>query len=53
MPEWAPLAKVAAARRHGAEVVLHGENFDEAYVRAREIEAARSLVFVHPFDDPA
>ncbi|HUM16798.1 MAG TPA: threonine ammonia-lyase [Candidatus Nitrosotalea sp.] len=52
MPEWAPLAKVTAARRHGAEVVLHGENFDEAYVRAREIEAARRLVFVHPFDDP-
>ncbi|HEY7652682.1 MAG TPA: threonine ammonia-lyase [Methylomirabilota bacterium] len=52
MPEWAPLAKVTAARRHGAEVVLHGENFDEAYGRAREIEAARNLVFVHPFDDP-
>ncbi|MGH7350306.1 MAG: threonine ammonia-lyase [Candidatus Rokuibacteriota bacterium] len=52
MPEWAPLAKVTAARRHGAEVLLHGDNFDEAYVRAREIEAARHLVFVHPFDDP-
>jgi threonine dehydratase len=52
MPEWAPLAKVTAARRHGAEVLLHGENFDEAYVRAREIETARGLVFVHPFDDP-
>ena len=52
MPEWAPLAKVTAARRHGAEVVLHGDNFDEAYTRAREIEADRRLVFVHPFDDP-
>ncbi|MGH7403897.1 MAG: threonine ammonia-lyase, partial [Candidatus Rokuibacteriota bacterium] len=52
MPEWAPLAKVTAARRHGAEVLLHGDNFDEAYARAREIEAARHLVFVHPFDDP-
>jgi threonine dehydratase len=52
MPEWAPLAEVTAARRHGAEVVLHGENFDEAYARAREIEADRHLVFVHPFDDP-
>ena len=51
MPEWAPLAKVTAARHHGAEIVLHGDNFDEAYVRAREIEAARNLVFVHPFDD--
>ena len=53
MPEWAPLAKVTSARRHGAEVVLHGENFDEAYARAREIEAERGLVFVHPFDDAA
>jgi len=52
MPEWAPLAKVTAARGRGAEVVLHGDNFDEAYARAREIEAARDLVFVHPFDDP-
>jgi threonine dehydratase len=52
MPEWAPLAKVLSARRQGAEVVLHGDNYDEAYGYAREIEAARRLVFVHPFDDP-
>src|SRR5262245_16949084 len=52
MPTWAPLGKVAAARRHGAEVILHGDNYDEAYARAKEIEAARDLVFVHPFDDP-
>jgi threonine dehydratase len=52
MPEWAPLAKVLSARRQGAEVVLHGDNYDEAYGCAREIEAARRLVFVHPFDDP-
>ena len=52
MPEWAPLAKVISARRQGAEVVLHGDNYDEAYGRAREIEAARRLVFIHPFDDP-
>ena len=52
MPEWAPLGKVTAARRHGAEVVLCGDNYDEAYARAKEIEAERNLVFVHPFDDP-
>jgi threonine dehydratase len=51
MPEWAPLAKVTSARRRGAEVILHGENFEEAHARAREIEAERRLVFVHPFDD--
>ncbi len=52
MPEWAPLTKVTAARHHGAEVVLHGDNYDSAYARAREIEIERGLVFVHPFDDP-
>jgi threonine dehydratase len=52
MPQWAPLGKVTAARRHGAEVILHGENYDEAFARAKEIEAERDLVFVHPFDDP-
>ena len=52
MPEWAPLTKVLAARRHGAEVLLHGDNYDAAYARAREIETERGLVFIHPFDDP-
>ena len=52
MPEWAPLTKVVAARRYGAEVLLHGDNYDAAYARAREIEAERGLVFIHPFDDP-
>src|SRR2546423_12563257 len=52
MPEWAPLIKVTSARRYGAEVILYGGNFDEAYARACEIAAARDLVFVHPFDDP-
>ena len=52
MPEWAPLIKVTSARRYGAEVILHGGNFDEAYARACDIAAARDLVFVHPFDDP-
>lgn len=51
MPEWAPLTKVLSARRQGAEVVLHGDNYDASYAHAREIEAARGLVFVHPFDD--
>jgi threonine dehydratase len=52
MPEYAPLIKVTNARRYGAEVVLHGSNFEEAYERARALEAERGLVFVHPFDDP-
>src|SRR5882724_12438938 len=36
MPEGAPLIKLTSARRYGAEVILHGTNFDEAYARARE-----------------
>jgi threonine dehydratase len=53
MPEWAPLIKVTSARRHGAEVILHGENFEEARARATELAAARGLVTVPPFDDDA
>jgi threonine dehydratase len=52
MPEWAPLIKVSSARRHGAEVVLAGANFDEACERALVLAAERGLTFVHPFDDP-
>ncbi len=44
-------AKVEASRGYGAEVVQHGANGMEALTRAREIQAARNLVFVHPFDD--
>jgi threonine dehydratase len=51
MPEWAPLIKVTSARRHGAEVILAGANYDEAYGLACQIAAERGLVFVHPFDD--
>ena len=51
MPEWAPLVKATSARRDGAEVILFGGNFDEAHDHAREIGAARNLLFVHPFDD--
>jgi threonine dehydratase len=52
MPAYAPLIKAASARRHGAEVILHGANYDEACERAEALVAARGAVFVHPFDDP-
>jgi threonine dehydratase len=52
MPTYAPLIKVTSARRSGAEVVLHGGYYDEAYERACELGAERGAVFVHPFDDP-
>jgi threonine dehydratase len=51
MPESAPLIKVTSSRRYGAEVILYGTNYDEAYGRARRVQTERGLVFVHPFDD--
>jgi threonine dehydratase len=52
MPEWAPLIKVTSTRRRGADVILHGGDFEAAYARARQLADERGLVFVHPFDDP-
>lgn len=52
MPETAPFSKVAATRGYGAEVVLCGENYDEAYHKALEIQAVTGAVFIHAFDDP-
>ena len=52
MPRTAPSIKVDAVRRMGADVVLHGDAFDEALAEAMEIRAARGLTFVPPYDDP-
>ncbi|HEY6004291.1 MAG TPA: threonine ammonia-lyase [Anaeromyxobacter sp.] len=52
MPEPTPIMKIANTRAHGARVVLHGANYDEAYAEARRLEQAEQLGFVHPFDDP-
>jgi threonine dehydratase len=53
MPTQTPTVKVQQTEGHGAEVILVGERFDDAQAHALEIAAARTLVFVHPFDDPA
>lgn len=52
MPEFAPLAKVAATRRYGAEVILRGRSFDDAGEYARALQRERGLTYVHAFDDP-
>lgn len=52
MPESTPAIKVDAVSARGAEVVLHGESFAEAYAHARTLEQKEQLTFVHPFDDP-
>src|ERR1700688_2689194 len=51
MPLTTPLAKVSATRKHGAEVVLHGTSFDEAYTAARARCCRARRTFIHPFDD--
>ncbi|WP_310466890.1 threonine ammonia-lyase [Sphingomonas sp.] len=53
MPTNTPLVKVMQTEEHGATVILEGERSDDAYAKARSLEAERKLVFVHPFDDPA
>ena len=52
MPRTTPDIKVQAVRNLGGRVILHGENFDEAYIHARKLEAEKGLTFVHPYDDP-
>ena len=51
MPEDAPVSKVEATRDYGAEVVLHGVDYDEAAARAREIEKEQGRYYLHAFDD--
>lgn len=52
MPEFAPLAKIVATRRYGADVILHGASFDDAGEHARQIQQECGLTYVHAFDDP-
>ncbi|WP_413288543.1 threonine ammonia-lyase [Bdellovibrio sp. HCB337] len=51
MPENAPLTKVNATRGYGAEVILKGEIYDDAYEHARHLEKTEGYVFVHPYED--
>jgi threonine dehydratase len=51
MPLGVALPKLAATRGHGAEVVLHGHNVDEALAEAQRFAEQSGAVFVHPFDN--
>ena len=51
MPANAPISKVAATKSYGAEVVLNGTVYDDAYAKAIEIQAQTGATFLHPFDD--
>ena len=52
MPKHAPLMKIAATKGYGAEVVLHGDFFDEAAAKAQELSDKFGYTYVHPFNDP-
>jgi threonine dehydratase len=51
MPSDAPRSKVAAVRGYGAEIVFHDDR-STLFEKLAEVQAARGLTFVHPFDDP-
>lgn len=51
MPESTPFMKVSRTKRYGAEVVLHGEVYDEACQYAYQLAEENGYTFIHPFDD--
>ena len=53
MPLPTPLTKVSSTRAYGADVLLHGANYDEAYAKAVEQSRGEGLTLVHAFDDDA
>ncbi|MFK7830016.1 MAG: threonine ammonia-lyase, biosynthetic [Congregibacter sp.] len=52
MPRTTPSIKVEAVRGRGAQVVLHGDTFEEASEHAQQLVREKNLTYVHPFDDP-
>ncbi len=52
MPTTTPLIKINAVKVRGAEVLLFGDSYSDAYVKALELEKSEKLTFVHPYDDP-
>ncbi len=52
MPVTTPQIKIAAVEARGAQVVLHGDSYSDAYAHAVELQQATRATFVHPYDDP-
>jgi threonine dehydratase len=52
MPTTTPEIKVMSVRRRGAEIVLYGDTYDEAYQHALELSREKGMTFIHPYDDP-
>lgn len=51
MPVITPEIKVNGVKSHGGKVILHGDNFDEAYEYSQIIAKEQNLTFIHPYDD--
>jgi threonine dehydratase len=52
MPQTTPDIKVKAVAGYGADVVLHGDAYDDAFDYAQKLMKKKGLIFIHPFDDP-
>jgi threonine dehydratase len=52
MPRTTPSIKIDAVKSYGATVVLHGDNYSDAYAESQKLIKSTGKVFVHPFDDP-
>ena len=52
MPETTPLAKIRGTKQFGAQIMLHGGSYDEAYQKANELQSSKGYTFIHAFDDP-
>ncbi len=51
MPATTPILKVEATKSFGAEVILHGDSFDDAFAYSLELQKKHGYVYVHPFND--
>ncbi len=51
LPENAPLTKIVATKAQGAEVILKGASFDEAFTHSKELQEKHNYIYVHAFDD--
>jgi threonine dehydratase len=52
MPKTAPQSKMRATEGYGAQVILHGSTYDEAYKKALEVVDEKKATYIHAFDDP-
>ncbi|MFX1513856.1 MAG: threonine ammonia-lyase, partial [Promethearchaeota archaeon] len=52
MPKGAPIPKIQATKGYGGEIVIYGDSFEDAYLKAKELERSKYLTLIHAFDDP-